>query len=159
VKSGDGRAKALPKAAAKAPPERSTPRLFIVRGVAPPAWLAKALAVAGHAVPAAALQALSPQLRLLVAIRALPEMATLHRGGQLHQTSIEANLGFVARSFAGIYVLILAFAEAFDELRAKRAIVHALPVIEKLVLALPPQDPAPLMGGVVALRPRLRRKR
>jgi hypothetical protein len=86
-------------------------------------------------------------------------MTTLHRGGHVHHTVSEADLGFVARSFAAIYVLILAFRGPFDELRAKRAIVHALPIIERLVLALPPQDPAPLMGGVVALRPRLRRRR
>lgn len=92
------------------------------------------------------------------AVRALPEMATLHKGGHVHASESRPDLGFVARSFAAIYVLILAFRGSFEELRAKRAILHALPHIERLVLALPPQDPAPVMGGVVALRPRLRRR-
>ena len=44
-----------------------------------------------------------------------------------------------------------------DELRAKRATVHALPIIERLVLALPPRDPVPTSGAVAL--PRRRRRR
>lgn len=46
-------------------------------GVAAPAWLTKALVLAGHKVPPSALRALSPQLRGLCALRALPDGATV----------------------------------------------------------------------------------
>jgi hypothetical protein len=95
--------------------------------------------------------------RAIQAVRALPEMATLHKGGHIHESASQPDFGYVARSFAGIYVLVLVFREPFDELRAKRATVHALPIIERLVLALPPLDPAP-MAGAMAL-PRRRRRR
>src|SRR5262249_18547005 len=96
--------------------------------------------------------------RAIFEVRALPEMATLPRGGHVHHTVSGADFGYVARSFAGIYVLVLVFDATFDELRAKRAIVHALPAIERLVLALPPLDPGPPVAGVVALRGRRRRR-
>jgi len=96
--------------------------------------------------------------RAIFEVRALPEMATLPRGGHVHTTVSGAELGYVARSFAGIYVLVLVFDAPFDELRAKRAIVHALPTIERLVLALPPLDPGPPVAGVVAIRGRRRRR-
>jgi hypothetical protein len=95
--------------------------------------------------------------RALAAVRALPEMETLHKGGHLHHTVSGEDFGYIARSFAAIYVLVLAFPGPFDELRAHRAVVLALPHIEGLVLALPPLDPAPTRGAVVALRPRRRR--
>lgn len=95
--------------------------------------------------------------KVITAVRALPEMATLHKGGHLHHSVSEEGFGYVARSFAAIYVLVLAFREPFDELRAKRAIVHALPIIERLVLALPPLEPPPRMAGVIAMRRRRRR--
>lgn len=97
--------------------------------------------------------------RALERVRGLPEMMTLPKGGHLRTSVNEADFGYVAHSFAGIYVLILVFreAESIDELRVKRAIVHALPVIERLVLALPPLDPVPMAG--VAAMPRRRRRR
>jgi hypothetical protein len=97
--------------------------------------------------------------RAIEQVRALPEMATLRRGGHMHHTVSEPGFGYVARSFAAIYVLLLVFDAPFDELRAKRAIVHSLPGIERAVLALPPLDPGPPMAGVVALRGRGRRRR
>jgi hypothetical protein len=95
--------------------------------------------------------------KAISAVRALPEMAMLHKGGHLHHTVNGPSIGYVARSFAAIYVLVLVFRGAFDELRAKRAVVNALPIIERLVLALPPLDPAPPIAGVVAFRRRRRR--
>jgi hypothetical protein len=92
--------------------------------------------------------------RAIQAVRDLPE---IHKGGHIHESASQPDFGYVARSFAGIYVLVLVFHEPFDELRAKRATVHALPIIERLVLALPPLDPAP-MAGAMAL-PRRRRRR
>ncbi|MFO0757677.1 MAG: hypothetical protein U0359_14365 [Byssovorax sp.] len=94
--------------------------------------------------------------RAITDVRALPQMATLHRGGHLHVSFQGEGFGFIAQSFAAIYVLILVFDAPVDELRAKRAIVHALPAIEKLVLALPPLDPDPIQAGAMAMRPRKR---
>ena len=95
--------------------------------------------------------------RAIREVRALPEMPTLHKGGHIHHSVSEPGFGYVARSFAGIYVLVVVFREAFDELRAKRATVHALPIIERLVLALPPRDPVPTSGAVALSRRRRRR--
>jgi hypothetical protein len=140
----EGEEEAAPLAKAHASPERRAPVLRIVR------------APRDGGLREEAEDSVSD--RAIRAVRSLPEMATLHKGGHVHASESGPDLGFVARSFAAIYVLILAFRGPFEELRAKRAILHALPHIERLVLALPPQDPAPIMGGVVALRPRLRRR-
>jgi hypothetical protein len=96
--------------------------------------------------------------RAIAEVRAFPQMATLHRGGHLHASKSEPGFGYVAHSFAAIYVLLLVFDAPFDELRAKRALAQSLTTIERLVLALPPLDPGPKLAGVVALRSR-RRKR
>ena len=85
-------------------------------------------------------------------VRAMPEVAALHRGRHLNRTIVESDFACVARSFAGIYVLIVLFRGAFDELRAKSAISQALPGIELLVLALPPRDPPPSIAGAKAVR-------
>ncbi len=91
-------------------------------------------------------------------VRGLPALATLHKGGHLRHVVRGDELGYVAHSFAGIYLLLVVFSAAFDELRAERAINDALPRIERLVLALPPLDPKPApIAGVVALRGRRRR--
>ncbi len=97
--------------------------------------------------------------RAVADIRALPATSQLHRGGHLAHNKREEHYGVVARSFAAIYVLILVFDKAFDMLRAERALREDLPIIERLVLALPPFDPEPSpRAGVIALRrPRRRR--
>lgn len=59
--------------------------------------------------------------------------------------------GYFARSFASIYVLVLCFEEDFSELHVEGATLHALPVIERHVLALPPVDPPPRGGHVLRL--------
>jgi hypothetical protein len=91
-------------------------------------------------------------------VRANPILAQLHRGEHLHEAVLEESLGYIARSFATIYVLILVFPGPFDELGAERAIARALPTIERLVISLPPDNtPDTRNGGaVVALRPRRR---
>lgn len=61
------------------------------------------------------------------------------------------NLGYLARSFAGIYVALLVFKNTYSELHAEAALLHALPVIERLVFALPPIEPPPKGGQVVKL--------
>ncbi|WP_437672414.1 hypothetical protein [Sorangium sp. So ce131] len=52
-------------------------------------------------------------------------------------------VGVYARSFANIYRVILAYPCPFSELQAEGAVQQALPLIERLVLALPPIDPHP----------------
>jgi hypothetical protein len=98
----------------------------------------------------------TPTDRALDAVRALPVLSSLHKGGHLHHAERGDDFGFVARSFAGIYVLIVVFRTAHDELRAERAVQQSLPIIERLVLALPPLDPTP-MAGAMAMR-RVRRR-
>jgi hypothetical protein len=51
---------------------------------------------------------------------------------------------------------VLVYEAPFDQLAAERAVAPALPVIERLVLSLPPPD-APPTAGVAAMRPRRRR--
>jgi hypothetical protein len=96
--------------------------------------------------------------RAIAEVRALPETAEVHRGRHVRHSASEPRFGYLARSFSGIYVVILVFAGPFEELLAKRALTHALPTIERLVAALPPLDPPPRMGGVVAMRPGRRRR-
>jgi len=60
-------------------------------------------------------------------------------------------LGYFARSFAGIYVLVLYFPGPFSELHVEGTALHYLPVIERHVLGLPPIDPNPPGGKVVQM--------
>ncbi len=57
--------------------------------------------------------------------------------------------GYLARSFAAIYVLVLCFDEEFSELHVEGAALHALPIIERYVMMLPPIEPPPRGGRVV----------
>ena len=61
------------------------------------------------------------------------------------------DLGYFARVFAGIYVLVAYFPGPFSELRVEGSALHALPLIERYVLGLPPVDPNPPRGRVVKL--------
>lgn len=63
----------------------------------------------------------------------------------------EPQFGYFVRSFANIYLLITVFEGAFSELHVESAVLHALPGIERLLLALPPIDPSP-GGRVIRLR-------
>lgn len=65
----------------------------------------------------------------------------------------EPDYGCLARSFADIYVLILAFDGIFSELHAEAAMLRDLPMIERLVQSLPPFDPPPPGARVIKLRP------
>jgi hypothetical protein len=64
----------------------------------------------------------------------------------------ETQFGYLVRSFANIYLLISVFEGAFSELHVESAVVHALPAIEQLLVALPPLDPPPRAGRVIRLR-------
>ena len=101
----------------------------------------------------------SPEVthRAIHAVRELPGLPALRRGRPLLNVVREDDFGYVARSFAGIYLLVLVFDGPFDELRAERSLVEAIPRIEGLVLALPPLDPGPAPNAnVIALRRRRR---
>jgi len=90
-------------------------------------------------------------------VRDLPELPALRKGRPIVHVVREEAFGYVARSFAGIYLVVLVFDAPFDELRAERALTEALPKIERLVLALPPLDPGPApTANVIAFRRRRR---
>src|ERR1019366_7355813 len=68
------------------------------------------------ALPADASAELTELSRLAVQdIRGLAALATLHKGGHLRHVVRGEALGYVAHSFAGIYVLLVVFSSAFDE--------------------------------------------
>lgn len=93
--------------------------------------------------------------RAVSAVRGWPELGALRKGKHVRkvQRAEASAVGVLAHSFASIYLLLLVFGEAFDELRAERAAIEAMPRIEGLVLALPPLDPEPTDGtGAIALR-------
>ena len=148
--------------------------VFIIDGHSPVVWgsSAEGEPPSFGLVPQATVSPLRPDLALprtegdvgeppprlaraaLHAVRANPSLALLHKGGHLHVAHLDATLGYIAHSFAGIYVIVLVFGAAYDELRAERALADALPVIERLVLALPPLDPEPEPRARAVRKPR-----
>jgi hypothetical protein len=87
-------------------------------------------------------------------LRQLPAFTGLRRGQALIERQSGDELGYLAHSFAGIYLLVLVFAGPFDELRAERSVHESIERIERLVLALPPHDPSPRpRANVVRLSP------
>jgi hypothetical protein len=97
--------------------------------------------------------------RAVLAARALPDIAALRKGKHVRSVARDAEVPFVAHSFASIYLLIVVYDKPFDELRAERAIVDSLPRVERLVLALPPLDPPPPFEGAGAVAMRRPRRR
>ena len=89
--------------------------------------------------------------RAIAALRERPSLENPPPSGHFRQVCHEAGFGYLARSFASIYILLLVFDENYSELHAEAALLHALPVIERLVLALPPIEPPPKGGRVVKL--------
>jgi hypothetical protein len=94
--------------------------------------------------------------RAVHAVRTLPELDALRKGKHIRHIERAGEAPLIAHSFAGIYLLVVVFDAPFDELRAERAIIDALPRIERFVLALPPLDPAPHAGIMALRRPRRR---
>lgn len=76
---------------------------------------------------------------------------TLRNGGRLDFSRSEAPLFFMARSFAGVYILLLWFGAA-PPADARRLVSKALPDIEALTLRMPPE---PLNSGPQAWAKRL----
>lgn len=97
-------------------------------------------------------------LRAIREVLALPGIPQMRKGKPLHHAVRDPDFGYIAQSFAAIYLVVLVFDAPFDELRAERAVNDALPRIERLVLALPPLDPAPSpTANVISMRRRARR--
>ncbi len=89
------------------------------------------------------------------AVRGLSDIAASRKGKHVRHVERNGSAPFVAHSFAGIYLLVLVYDGPFDELRAERTIVEALPRVERLVMALPPLDPSPTAGSsAMAMRRR-----
>jgi hypothetical protein len=74
-------------------------------------------------------------------------------GARLTLATRHGGFGVLARGFAGSYALVMAFDAPYSELHAEAALLHALPTIERLVLALPPIEPPDNPRKVVRLRP------
>lgn len=112
---------------------------------------------APHAPPSLSPEALAVVLeagdRAIAGARHVAELAHVQKGKHLRHVESTEGHGYYVVSFSGIYLLVLAFDGPFDELRAERAAAEALPRVERLVEALPPQDPEPApIGGVIAFR-------
>jgi hypothetical protein len=66
-----------------------------------------------------------------------------HAHNHTVRLTLEDGVEALVRPFAGLYVLALLFRDPLSEPIALGAILHAVGLIEKLVLALPPIDPEP----------------
>ncbi|MDF3070220.1 MAG: uncharacterized protein K0R38_5821 [Polyangiaceae bacterium] len=110
-------------------------RAFVFDLDSPVIWGASSLA----APDAAATQLVERAMRLL------RERSDELRQAQGHtiRLTLEADVEALARPFAGLYVLALLFREPLSEPIALGAVLHAVGLIERLVLALPPIDPEP----------------
>jgi hypothetical protein len=77
------------------------------------------------------------------------ELRAVH--GHVVRLTLADGAECLARTFAGIYALSLAFRGALSEPVAVGALLHATEAVERLVLALPPIEPPP--GGKVLRLP------
>lgn len=91
--------------------------------------------------------------RHLLAMRAIAAVREAEGKGE---PGAGAPVPILVRTFATIYRLILVFEGPVSELHAESALIHALPVIERMVTSLPPRDPV-AGGAKVAVLRRLRR--
>jgi len=126
------------------------------RDIVPEAWVATPpLAEADGAPHSADDPHLAEVCRhALKSVRGLVELSGIRKGKRVRHVEREGAAPFLVHSCAGIYLLTLVFAAAFDELRAERAVLESLPRIERLVLALPPLNPEPPRrgAGVISMR-------
>jgi hypothetical protein len=75
----------------------------------------------------------------------------LTRGGRLDVGAIGDDEAWYARSFAGVYVVLVLFERTFDELAVRRAVTESLREIEALTLSLPPPDGPDVSRGAAKL--------
>jgi len=122
----------------------------------PEAWAASPAPHDPDGAPASADDARLAEVsrHALQAVRGLVELPAIRKGKRVRHVERDGKAPFLVHSCAGIYLLTLVFAAAFDELRAERAVLESLPSIERLVLALPPLDPDPPRkgAGVISMR-------
>jgi hypothetical protein len=76
----------------------------------------------------------------------------LVRGGRIDEGSFGDDGGWYARSFAGVYLVLIVFDRAFDQALVRAALVDALPTIEALTVALPSPDGPEAEAGAAKLR-------
>jgi hypothetical protein len=126
------------------------------RDIVPEAWVASAPPAETDGSPPSADDARLAEVcrHALQSVRGLVELPAIRKGKRVRHVEREGTAPFLVHSCAGIYLLTLVFAAAFDELRAERAVLESLPRIERLVLALPPLNPEPPRqgAGVVSMR-------
>lgn len=92
----------------------------------------------------------SPHEVLALARRVADSAAKpLERGGHLGRGAVDAQGAWYARSFAGVYIVLIVFDGAFDVALVRAALGESLPTIEALTLALPPPD-GPETGAAAA---------
>lgn len=84
----------------------------------------------------------------------ISEARALCEGGRAPERVAEhdADWGVFGKAFARIYMLALIFDGPFSELHAEAPLVRVLPLIESLVLALPPVEPPTRSAKVIAFR-------
>ena len=68
----------------------------------------------------------------------VPRLAELRRGSRMDVLRVDGYDRYVARSFAGIYVVVVWFDGDFEPSLVRARIRRALPEIEALTLSLPP---------------------
>lgn len=90
-------------------------------------------------------------MRAVAAVRRAIEAGPGGRAGHLKLVQRNDRFGYFARGFASIYAIILVYEGRFSELHAEAALLQALPLVERLVLALPSTDPPPAGGKLVRL--------
>ena len=125
------------------------------RDIVPQAWAASPPPPEAEGAPSADEARLAEVSRAaLEAVRGLVELTGIRKGKRVRHVERDGAAPFLVHSCAGIYLLTLVFADAFDELRAERAVLESLLRIERLVLALPPLDPDPPRkgAGVISMR-------
>jgi hypothetical protein len=126
------------------------------RDIVPEAWAASPPPTEAEGAPPSVDDARLAEVsrQALQAVRGLVELPAIRKGKRIRHVERNGAAPFLVHSCAGIYLLTLVFADAFDELRAERAVLESLDRVERLVLALPPLDPDPPRqgAGVVSMR-------
>ncbi len=111
-------------------------RAFVFDLDSPVIWGASTIDEANAAASTPVLQRASEALR-----QRGDELRQAH--GHTVRLTLEDGVEALVRPFAGLYVLALLFRDPLSEPIALGAILHAVGLVERLVLALPPLDPEP----------------
>lgn len=92
--------------------------------------------------------------RVLALARTVVDRAAkpLVRGGRIDEGAFGDDGGWYARSFAGVYLVLIVFDRAIDHELVRAALIDALPAIEALTLALPSPDGPGSASGAAKMR-------